>query len=121
MARSHRDAASLRLDRLRGWRNRRERDLSLGFLKKYAKQHIERPFKQFGDLTALWQEKVPAPLQEHTRLDRLSRGVLHVSVDSSAHLYELDRLLRSGLERELIQNHRGPAFRRVKLSVANLE
>mgnify|MGYP006294451309 CR=1 FL=1 len=106
-----------RLEQLRKWRNRPQPDLSLGFLKKQFKREVEKPYKQLGDLAALWDELVPERLSKHTRLDGLNRGVLHVSVDASVHLYELSQLLRSGLERQLIQQHRGPAFRRVKLTV----
>ncbi|MGB0768310.1 MAG: hypothetical protein ACPGYV_11440, partial [Phycisphaeraceae bacterium] len=31
---------------------------------------------------------------------------------------EIDRLLRSGLEKELITRHKGPAFRRVSIKLA---
>lgn len=115
------DAADHYLQRLRQWRNRRSPDLSLRFLKQQFKRDVERPYKQLGDLIALWGQLVPPELAEHTRLDSLTRGVLHVSVDAPVHLYELDRLLRSGLERELIKQHKGPAFRRIKLSVAAVQ
>ena len=68
----------------------------------------------------LWTELLPDEIIEHTRLDSLARSVLTVSVDSSARLYELDRLLRSGLEKQLITAHKGPAFRRVKLIVGQI-
>ena len=106
-----------RLERLRDQRNVPERDLSLGFLKKQFKQEVERPYKQLGDLAAIWEQLVPVELARHTRLDSLSRGVLRVSVGTSSHLYKLDRLLRSGLERELISQNTGKAIRRVQLRV----
>ena len=43
--------------------------------------------------------------------------MLRVAVDSSARLYELDRLLRSGLQKQLISQSKGPAVRRVQLRV----
>lgn len=106
------------LDRLRGWRNRKERDLTLGFLADQFKRHVARPHRQLEQLVGLWAELVPADLAAHTRLAGLARGVLHVDVDSSARLYELDRLLRSGLERQIITRHKGPAMRRIQLRVA---
>lgn len=108
---------NLRLKRLRQWRTRPERDLSLKFLEDQFKRDIEKPYKQLGDLTTLWNKLVPEDLLEHTRLERLQRGVLHVGVDSSSHLYEMTHLLRGGLEQQLIQQHRGPALRRIKLHV----
>jgi hypothetical protein len=115
------DPNDVHLQRLRQWRNKPERDLGLGFLKKYVKQEIEKPYKQLGALVKLWGELVPAELVAHTRLEGVGRGVLRVAVDSSAHLFELDRLLRGGLEQRLITEHKGPAFRRVQLRVAGIE
>ena len=109
------------LDRLRQWRNRPPRDTSLGFLKSYFDREVARPHKQLGPLAELWHRLVPAELREHTRLDGLRRGVLTVSVDSSAHLFELDRLLRSGLEKQLIAEPGSGTFRKVKLRVAPMD
>ena len=85
------------------------------------KREIEKPAKQLAAITELWAQLVPAEIVSHTRLDSLQRGVLKVSVDSSACLYELDRRLRDGLEKELVTQHKGPALRRVQLRVARIE
>lgn len=105
------------LERLRNWRTRKDPDLSMGFLKRMFEREVEKPYKQLASVAGLWESLIPAGLVGHTRLDSLQRGVLHVSVDSSARLYELDRLLRSGVERQLISSHKGPALRRVRLQV----
>lgn len=106
---------------LRRHRTRPDPDLSLGFMKKQFEREIARPARQLAAMVELWNELVPETLREATRLESLSRGVLHVTVSSSVTLYELDALLRSGLERELVRRHRGPAFRRVKLRVGPIE
>jgi hypothetical protein len=116
-----RDPSDAYLDRLRQWRTRPDRDYSLDFFKKVFKREIEKPHKQLAALAELWQQLVPPELASHTRLDSLQRGVLKVSVDSSSCLYELDRMLRSGLENQLIVQHKGPALRRVQLRVAKIE
>jgi hypothetical protein len=108
------------LERLRGWRNWRQPDLSMKFIKAQFKRDIEKPYKQLGDLATIWERHVPAPLLPHTRLESLARGTLRIVVDSSAHLYELDNLLRNGLERTLVIEHKGPAFRKVQLRVGNI-
>ncbi len=106
------------LDRLRGWRNRPEQDLSLGFLRQQFQSQVERPYKQLGSVSQLWRELVPAELADHCRLESFQRGVLRVVVDSSPALYALDRLLRGGVERELVCRHKGrPGLRRVQLRV----
>ena len=105
-------------EQLRQRRRRAEPDRSLAFLAEAFQRDVARPHRQLGGLATLWAELVPAPLAAHTRLESLKRGTLTVAVHSSAHHYELDRLLREGLQRELVVRHRGPAFRRVKLHIA---
>lgn len=114
------DPDQRRLDRLRHWRNWRDPDLSLGFLQKAFKRDVERPYKQLGELAQLWEQLLPRELATHTRLDSFSRGVLRVTVDSSPRLYELDRLLRAGLQRQLVQHQTGTKLQRVRLHVGNL-
>ena len=108
-----------RLKRLRERRVWRERDLSLSFLPGQFKREVARPFKQLAGLAEAWQRLVPPELARHARLERLKGGVLHVAVDSSAHLYDLDRLMRQGLERELVRAATGSPVRRVKLSLSS--
>ncbi len=118
MAESPQDRAARRhVEALRERRVRPERDVSLGFLADQFKRDIARPFKQLGDLAELWNELLPAEVAAGTRLESLQRGVLSVAVDSSSRLYELDRRLREGLERDLVTRHQGAAFRKVKLRV----
>jgi hypothetical protein len=113
------DPLDQHLGRLRVWRNRPERDLSLGFLKQQFQKEVERPHKQLGALAIAWGELVPPELAEHARLEGLSRGVLRVAVDDSAHLYELDRILRQGLERQLRNHPAGRTLRRVQLHITD--
>ena len=103
------------LDALRRYRVRPARDESLGFMVDQFQREVARPFKQLGAIAVVWGELVPSELAEAARLESLQRGTLTVSVSTSAVLYELDRRLRDGLERELIIRHKGAAFRRVKL------
>ena len=109
------DADQLKLQRLRQWRVRPQRDLSMSFLENMFKQQIARPHKQLSAVVEQWQQLVPAELVEHTRLEGLRRGVLKVLVDSSSRLYELDRLLREGLSQQLISSCPGSGLRCVHL------
>lgn len=109
------------LKRLRQWRNRPELAEGMGFLKGFFKSQVEKPYKQLASLIEVWETLVPADFREHTRLEGLNRGVLKVAVDSSARLYELDRLLRAGLEQSLITAHRGPTFRKIQLRLASVD
>lgn len=94
-----------------------DRDYSLSFLRDTFKREVEKPYKQLVSIVEVWERLVPAALLPHMRLDGFSRGVLHVSVDSASIRYELDRLLRMGLQTQLIEQHKGPALRRVQVSV----
>ncbi len=111
-------AAQARLDRTRTHRQWTPPDQSLHNLKTMFRRDIERPYKQLGALVPAWEEVVPAALRSHCRLESISRGVLNVSVDSSANLYELDRLLRGGAETRLIKAAKSVSIRRVKLTQA---
>jgi hypothetical protein len=109
------DPNNARLQRLQRLRNPPERDPTLSFLRNEFKKQIEKPHKQLGAAVTVWAEHVPVDLQAHARLEGLVRGVLRVAVDDSAHLYELDRLLREGLERKLVSGGTGTPLRRVQL------
>ena len=108
------------LENLRRWRNH-DRDLSLGFLEKQVRTEYGRAAKQLGKVVPHWERLVPAALLPHTRLDGLSRGVLRVTVSDASKHYELDRLLRGGLTRELQQAAGGANLRRVKVQVGPIE
>lgn len=114
-------SADRRLTRLRGYRNRREVDQSLHFLADQFKREVERPFKQLQSISEIWQRLLPPAVLDHTRLDGIHRGTLRITVDSSSRLYELDQLLRSGLHDRIIREHKGPAFRKIKLFVGAIE
>ena len=111
------DPAQDHLDELRKSRSLPKRDLSLGFLSEQFKRDVAKPYKQLGDLAELWGQLLPERLTQRTRLVGLSRGVLHVEVDNPAAHFEIDRLLRGGLQKQLIEGHKGPAFRKVQVKV----
>jgi hypothetical protein len=108
-------SAVRRLELLRRFRVWPQRDLSLGFLTQQFKHQVKRPYRQLAGVSEAWEQLVPADLLMHTRLEGLSRGTLTVIVDSSARLYELDGLLRQGLQTRLIEACRGVSLRRVRL------
>ena len=105
------------LEQLRKHRVFKDRDFSLGFMKRKFKVEIEKPFKQISDLVEVWQRMVPEHIEPHTKLESLNRGMLRVVVESNSWLYELDKVLRSGLQQQIISEFKGKAFRRVQLRV----
>jgi predicted nucleic acid-binding Zn ribbon protein len=115
------DPAQTRLNQLRKWRNPAEHDFSLGQLSKQFKREVEKPFKQLKAVVELWQEMVPEQLAKHTRLESMQRGLLKVTVSGSTRLYELDRLLRQGLERQMIIARKDSGLRKIKLRQGNIK
>ena len=115
------DPYQTHLDGLRERRNRKEPDLSLGFMVGQFKREVQKPYEQLGELAGIWEALVPGELAAHTRLVGLTRGVLRVAVGSSGRLYELDRLLRGGVFDELVTRHKGKAIRRVELKIGSVK
>jgi predicted nucleic acid-binding Zn ribbon protein len=78
------------------------------------KHTLAKRVRQVGKLAEVWDEVIPEEIQEHTALESLSRGVLTVRVDSSAHRYQLRMLLSGGLLEE-IRSRFGGALSKVRL------
>lgn len=78
------------------------------------KQRLSRRVKQLGQLGSIWAELVPDAIREHAALERFTSGVLTVMVDTAARRFELQTLLRGGLERA-IQSRFAGSLRRIKL------
>jgi hypothetical protein len=95
------DPHKTKLDRLRGWRNRAEPDRTLKFVVDHVEKNVVKPHKQLGDLSTAWGRLVPPAIARRATLKGLVRGLLTVHVPDSSTHYELDRLLRGGLEQRL--------------------
>jgi len=111
------DGIKRHLDQLRKHRNRPDPDYSLNFLKNTFKNEVEKPYKQLGELAELWTRLVPDNMARHTKLINLRRGLLTIAVSSNAHLYQIDRLLRQGLNKQLTTMNKQKAIRRIQLRV----
>jgi hypothetical protein len=108
------------LHRLRQWRNRPQRDLTLSGLGEYVDRTFVKPSKHLGQFVELWEQHVPAEIQPRTALAKFHRGVLTVHVADSATLYDLDRLMRGGLERRIAQQAK-TTLRKIRLAIARLD
>lgn len=105
------------IENLRKWRNPRGRDVTLGHVVEMVQRQYARPHKQLGRVVELWEQHVPDKLRQQTALVGLTKGVLTVHVSDSAALYELDRLLRGGVELQL-KTACKTTLRKIKLQVA---
>jgi hypothetical protein len=87
--------ADASLNRLRGFRVREGRDLSLSDLAAKAREY-QRASRSLGAVSPAWEQACPKDLLPKTSIVSLARGVLTVGVDGSSTRYALDRAMRAG-------------------------
>lgn len=75
--------------------------------------------RRTADVAEVWQQLVPAHIIGATALGSVRGGVLKVQVGGASVRYELDRLLREGLLKEL-RAACGGTLRQVRLEVTDL-
>ncbi len=109
-------AAHQQLNRLRFWRNRPSKDLTLGFLADQVYRQIEKPCMQMNKIRGPFCQQIPEPLLDKCTLGGFVRGVLTVHVPDSATSYALDRILRGGAERRIRAACASP-LRRIQVRV----
>lgn len=95
------DDASIKIEQLRKWRARRQRDLSIDNTMAVFCRSLKKTNKQLGQIQEAWDELVPQQLQRVAVPLSFRGGILEVTVDGSPTAYQLNRLIRSGLLRQL--------------------
>lgn len=108
------------IKQLQAWRGRKPRDLSIAALMEAAVEDAAKTHKKLGELIELWRELLPEEVASQTVLTGFRSGVLQVKVDSSATMFEVDRLLRGGVEAELRRRFRG-SLSRVRTRIGPLD
>lgn len=106
------------IERLRELRQKPQRNLSIEGIIRSTAENARKTQKRLGSIINLWEQLVPAELAARTRIQHIRGGTLHVNVDSSSTAYDLDRLLRDGLEGELRSQYRG-TLARVRVRIAD--
>lgn len=99
------------------WQNKQIYDRVVHLGKPVAmlmKYQLAKKARQFGSLGVIWDEIIPQQMRDHTSFESFTRGTLTVMVDSSAHRFQLDRLLKSGLQKEIQARFTG-ALNKIKL------
>ncbi|MGI9013682.1 MAG: DciA family protein [Phycisphaerales bacterium] len=104
------------LEKVRGYRVRKVdmRPLTADFVR--MQRDTERNGRMLGDVVEAWETMLPAELCNRTAIDSFGRGVLHVRADSAATRFELDRLLRTGIERAIRECCSRP-LNRIKITI----
>ena len=99
------------------WQNRQPKNRISALsepLTTLMKHHLAKRVRRIGQLSIAWDECVPDFLRDHAALVSLNGGTLTVAVDSAAHRYRLEMLLRDGLLDAIRERFSGP-LNRVRL------
>ena len=113
------DARFARLRRIAPSRRLPTRDVSITGLIAAAEKDARRAQRRLGSFSECWAALVPENIRADCQLGDIRGGAVTILVGSSAAKFELDRLLRAGLEAQLRSNFDGP-LTRVKTKLAAL-
>ena len=103
-----RDPRLARLARIAPYRKRREFDPSIESILDTTRKKARRDEKRLASFTEAWEMLVPPDVLASCRLAGARGSTITIEVDSSPAKYELDRLLRNGLEANLRRLYTGP-------------
>jgi len=109
-----------RLERLRALRVRPPARRSVSDALAETARRLERLQRKTGGLAATWERHCPPELLERTSIQGFARGVLRIRAADSSTRFALDRALRGGMERRLIEASTA-GIRRVRVSVGPID
>lgn len=104
----------IELERLRQQRARTPRDAGVAPLLTSMADQLKRSQRAVGASAEAWLSVCPPALAQRCSILGLSRGELRIAVANAAARFEVDRWLRSGGEKLLVDSAR-TTIRRVKL------
>ncbi len=110
------DDASTKIYQLRKWRSRKKRDLGIDSTMLSVCKSLKKTNKQLMQIQEAWNELIPSRLQATTIPTSLRSGVLEITVDGSPTAYQINRLVRSGLLREL-QERSGRTLKQIRVRI----
>lgn len=98
---------NVQLEQLRKWRARHDKDISVGATIQELRRNLKKSSKQLTQLIEAWDELVPSHIHQSANPISFQSGVLEVYADGSPTAYQLNRIIRAGLLRELQQRCSG--------------
>lgn len=110
------EADARHLDRIRAQRVRPARDLALRSVVERSAAALRRAERGAGRVAGAWERVCPPEHLQKTAVERFASGVLTIVVADAATRYALDRFLRSGGERAVIESSPAP-IRKVRLRI----
>ncbi len=105
------------LDRLRNWRARPLRDTSISDTVVAMRKGLRKGNRQSSSLVEAWDELVPSHIAKQATIVSLRKGILEVATDGSAVAYQLNRLIRVSLLRDLQRASKG-TLKKIKVRTA---
>ena len=103
-------------EQMKAWRGPRVRDLSVGATITSIAKFATKRQRDLGEVLTTWNALCPAKLASSCTVDSLTGGILSITVTTAGAGFELSRVLRASLERELTT--RFPTrIRRIKVSI----
>jgi len=105
------------LKQLRQLRMWREKDISIGATIHELQRSLKKSNKQLTQIIEAWDELVPKQIHQCANPTSFQGGVLEVFADGSPTAYQLNRLIRAGLLRELQQRCSG-TLKQIRVRVA---
>ena len=105
------DPRLARLARIAPYRRRRDFNPSIGEIVESTRKRAARDEKRFSSFSEAWERLVPSEILACSRLGGTRGSTITIEVESSSAKYELDRLLRTGLEDNLRRLYTGPLTR----------
>ncbi|MDP7008206.1 MAG: DciA family protein [Phycisphaerales bacterium] len=95
------------LERLRKWRARPNKDLGIDNALHVVRKGLRKGNRQLNSILEIWDERVPQHIAKQATIVSLRGGVLEVTTDGAAISYQLNRLIRGGLLRDLQRASKG--------------
>ena len=105
------------LDRLRAWRTRPKKDASITNAIQVMRKGLRKGNRQYSSIVEVWDELVPVHIARQATIVSIRNGVLEVATDGAAVAYQLNRLVRAGLLRDLQRASRG-TLQKIKVRTA---
>ena len=105
------------LEQLRKWRARKDRDISVSATIQELRRNLKKSNKQLTQIIEAWDELVPSHIHKSANPISFQGGVLEVYADGSPTVYQLNRLIRASLLRELQQRCSG-TLKQIRVRVA---
>jgi hypothetical protein len=104
----------LQLKRLRKWRAMSKKDTSINDTLQAMRKGLRKSSRQSTSVVEAWDVLVPSHIARQATIVSMRSGVLEVVTDGSAIAYQLNRLVRSGLLRDLQLASKG-TLRKIKI------